>query len=85
MKLACKTEEELKKYMQIVRTFTDNIHMEFGLDKCADCSEVRKISSLTKFDFKREKIERGQTNRYFGTEESEGILHQQMKENLRNT
>ena len=35
VKLTGKTEEELQKYMQIVRTFTDNIHMEFGLDKCA--------------------------------------------------
>jgi hypothetical protein len=35
VKLTGKTEEELQKYMQIVRTFTDNIHMEFGLDNCA--------------------------------------------------
>jgi hypothetical protein len=35
VKLTGKTECELQKYMQIVRTFTDNIHMEFGLDKCA--------------------------------------------------
>jgi len=36
VKLTGKTDKELQKYVQIVRTFTDNIHMEFGLDKCAN-------------------------------------------------
>ena len=31
-----KTEEELHKHMQIVRTFCDGIHMEFGCDRCAE-------------------------------------------------
>jgi len=35
VKLTGKTEEEPQKYMPIVRTFTNNIHMKFGLDKCA--------------------------------------------------
>jgi hypothetical protein len=35
LKLIGKTEEELNKQMQTVRTFSDNIHMEFRLDKCA--------------------------------------------------
>jgi hypothetical protein len=30
-----KTEEELQKQMQVVRNFSDYIHMEFGPDKCA--------------------------------------------------
>jgi hypothetical protein len=29
------TEEELQKHMKVVRIFTDDFHMEFGLDKCA--------------------------------------------------
>jgi len=33
--LTGKTEDELQNYMQIVRTFTDNIHMEIGLDRDA--------------------------------------------------
>ena len=36
VKLTGKTDKELQKYVQIVRTFTDNIHMEFGLDKCSN-------------------------------------------------
>jgi hypothetical protein len=30
-----KSEEELQKQTQRVTTFIDNIHMQFGLDKCA--------------------------------------------------
>jgi len=35
LKLIGKTEKELQKQMQVVRTFSDDIHMDFGLDKCA--------------------------------------------------
>jgi len=31
-----KRKEELHKEMQVLRTFSDDIHMEFGLDKCAN-------------------------------------------------
>jgi hypothetical protein len=34
LKLVSKTEKELKKQMQKVRTFSDDICMEFRLDKC---------------------------------------------------
>jgi hypothetical protein len=35
LKLIGKTEEELQKQMQVVRTFSADIHLEFELDKCA--------------------------------------------------
>jgi hypothetical protein len=35
LKLIGNTEEEFQQQMQTVRTFSDDIHMEFGLDKCA--------------------------------------------------
>jgi hypothetical protein len=34
-KLIGKSEEELQKQIQMVKTFSDDIHMEFGLQKCA--------------------------------------------------
>jgi hypothetical protein len=34
LKVICKTEEELQNRCK-VRTFSDDIHMEFGFDKCA--------------------------------------------------
>jgi hypothetical protein len=35
LKLIVKSQEELQKQIQTVKTFSDDIHMEFGLDKCA--------------------------------------------------
>ena len=35
LKLIGKTEEELQKQLQVVQTFSDDIHMEFGLDNYA--------------------------------------------------
>jgi len=35
LKLIAKSEEEHQKHIQIVKTFSDDIHMESGLEKCA--------------------------------------------------
>ena len=35
LKLIAKSEVELRKQIQTVKTFSDNIHMDFGLEKCA--------------------------------------------------
>jgi hypothetical protein len=35
LKLIAKSEEELRKQVQTVKTFSDDFHMEFGLEKCA--------------------------------------------------
>jgi hypothetical protein len=35
LKLSEKSEEELQKQIQTVKTFSDDISMEFGLEKCA--------------------------------------------------
>ena len=35
LKLIAKSEEEIQKQIQTVKTFSDVIHMEFGLEKCA--------------------------------------------------
>jgi hypothetical protein len=35
LKLIAKSQEELRKQIQTVKTFSDDIHMEFGLEKCA--------------------------------------------------
>jgi len=82
-----KTEEELQKQMQVVRNFSDDIHMEFGLDKCA--KTVLKRGKLVHsqnliLDFSREiqELKQGKAYKYLGTEESEGI-HQQMNERLK--
>jgi hypothetical protein len=35
LKLIAKSEEELRKQIQTVKTFSDDIHMDCGLEKCA--------------------------------------------------
>jgi hypothetical protein len=35
LKLIAKSEEELQRQIQTVKTFSDDIHMEFGIEKCA--------------------------------------------------
>ena len=88
LKLIAKSEEELQKEKQTVKTFSDDINMEFGLEKCAKITFKR--SKLTHFqnlliDTNREiqELEQGKTYKYLGIKESEGIQHQQMKERLK--
>jgi hypothetical protein len=35
LKLIAKSEEELRKQIQTVKPFSDEIYMDFGLEKCA--------------------------------------------------
>ena len=88
MKLIGKTEEEFQKQMPVVRTFSDVIHMEFGLEKCTKIvlrkGKLVHSQSLI-LDFNREirELKQGKTYKYLEIEESEGKQHQQMKERLK--
>jgi hypothetical protein len=88
LKLIAKSEEELQKQIQTVKTFSDDIHMDFGLEKCAKITFKRgKLthSQNLVIGINREiqELEQGKTYKYFGTEEGEGIHRQQMKESLK--
>ena len=88
LKLIAKSEEELQKQIQTVKTFSDDIDIEFGLEKCAKITFKRgKLthSQNLVIETNREiqEPEQGKTYKYLGTEESEGIQHQQMKERLK--
>jgi hypothetical protein len=88
LKLIGISEEELQKQIQTVKTFSDDIHMEFGLEKYAKIAFKRgKLAHLQNFviDINREiqELEQGKAYKYLGIEESEGIQHQQMKERLK--
>ena len=85
LKLIAKSEEELQKQIQTVKTFSDDINMEFGLETCAKITFKRgKLthSQNLVIDTNREiqELEQGKAYIYLGIEESEGIQHQQMKE-----
>ena len=88
LKLIVKSEEELQKQIQTVKTFSDDIHMEFGLEICAKIAFKRGKLAHSQdlvIDINREiqELEEGKTYKYLGIEESEGIQHQQMKERLK--
>jgi len=44
VKLTERSEEELRNEMRIVQTISNNIKMEFGLEKCASFFEKRQGS-----------------------------------------
>ena len=47
LKLISKSEEELQKQIQTVTTFSNDINMEFGLEKCAKITFKRgKLTHL---------------------------------------
>jgi len=45
-----KADEDLQNQMQVATTFSNDIHMDFGLEFCKDCKKERKMSSLTKLN-----------------------------------
>jgi hypothetical protein len=72
----------------MVTTFSDDIHMKFGLDKRAKIvfKKGKPVHSQNLvMDINREikELEQGKTYKYLGIEESDGIQHQQMKERLK--
>ena len=71
--------------MEAVRTYRENIHKEFGLDKCAKAVIKRgkldhSQNLILDFNRKIKELKRGKIYKYLGHEESEGKQHQQMKE-----
>jgi hypothetical protein len=87
LKLLGKSEEELQKQIQTVTTCSDDIHMEFGLDKCATVvfKKGKLVHSQTLVvDINREiqELEQGKTYKCLGTEESDGVQRQQMEGRL---
>jgi hypothetical protein len=87
-KLIAKSEEELQRQIQTVKTFSDDIHTEFGLEKCAKITlkTGKLISSqnlVTDNNREIQELEQGKTYKNLRIEESEGIQHQQMKDRLK--
>ena len=73
LKLIAKSEEELQTQIHTVKTFSENIHMEFGLEKCAKIAFKRgKLVHLQNLviDINREiqELEQEKTYKYLGIE-----------------
>ena len=81
LKLIAKSEEELQKQIQTVKIFSDDIHMAFGLEKCAKVTFKRGKLIQTQnlmIDAIQEiqELEQGKAYKYLGIEEKDGIQHQ---------
>jgi hypothetical protein len=81
LKLIAKSEEGIRKQIQTVKSFNDDIHMDCGLKKYAKITFKKgKLihSQNLVIDINREiqELEQGKTYKYLGIEESEGIQHQ---------
>ena len=76
LKLIAKSEEELQKKIQTFKTFSDDIHMAFGLEKCAKVTFKRgKLIQAQNLmiDATREiqELEQGKTYKYLWIEEKD--------------
>jgi hypothetical protein len=88
LKLLGKSEEEIQKQIQTVTNFSDDIHTEFGLEKCVKVvfkkgKLVHSQNLVVDINKEIQELEQGKAYKYLGTEESDGIQHQQMKERLK--
>jgi hypothetical protein len=50
LNLIGKAEGDLPNHMQVAKIFSDDIHMEFGLEFCKDFTKETKMMSLTKLN-----------------------------------
>ena len=68
-----------------IKTFSDDINMTYGLEKCAKATfvwgKLKYISSIElDTDTKIKKLDHEETHKYLGIEEGDGSQHAKMKE-----
>ena len=88
LKTYAKSEEDQKSLLKIVKGFSDDIRMEFGLDKCAKAAFKRGRLAKTKnieldVGTTIQDLEHEGTYKYLGMNEGGGIQHAKMKEKIR--
>ena len=88
LKLYSKNDQEQVGEMKIVKQFSDDIGMEFGLEKCAKASfKKRKLASTGNIildeDTAIEELNQEGVYKYLGVDESDGIQHSKMEEKIR--
>jgi len=88
LKTYAKSDEDQKGLLKIIKVFSDDIRMEFGLDKCAKATFKRGKLAKTEnieldFGTTIEDLEREGTYKYLGVNEGDGIQHAKMKEKIR--
>ena len=88
LKLYARDDRELEGLLQTVKSFSDDIGMEVGLDKCAKATFKRgkMINSshiMLNDNTIIKELEQGGAYKYLCVSESNGIQHSNMKEKIR--
>ena len=88
LKLYAKNDSDLEGLLQIVKSYSDDICMEFGLEKCAKATFKRgKLVSTSHVqldnDTKIKQLEQEEVYKYLGINEGDGIQHAKMKRKIR--
>ena len=87
-KLYGKNDRELDGLLCTVKKFSDDIGMEFDLDKCAKASFIRgRLTSTSEIKLNEDtsirELDQEETYKYLGIDEGDGIQHAKMKEKIR--
>ncbi|XP_047501775.1 uncharacterized protein LOC125047544 [Penaeus chinensis] len=88
LKLFAKDDGQLDQELGIVKTFSDDIQMEFGLEKCAKAT-IRKGKLVSgpnaklKGETEIRNLDQEEVYKYLGVDQSDGIQHRLMKEKIR--
>ena len=88
LKLFGKNDSEIEGLLKTVKCFSDDIGMEFGLDKCAKATfihgKLTKSSAISlDIDTQIRNLDPEDTYKYLGVNEGNGIQHAAMKEKIR--
>ena len=88
LKLYARNDEELEGLLKTVKSFSDDIGMQFGLDKCAKATFKRgklvdSENIILEVDTVIKELDQEGTYKYLGVNEGDGIQHAKMKEKIR--
>ena len=88
LKLYSKNEQEQFGQLKIVKQISEDIGMEFGLEKCAKASIKKgKLASTGNIviddDTEIQELDQEGVYKYLGVDESDGVQHSKMKEKIR--
>ena len=88
LKLHGKNYKQLDELLYTVKKFSDNIDMEFGLDKCAKATFIRgRLTSTSEIRFNEDtsirELDQDETYKYLGIDDGDGIQYAKMKEKIR--
>lgn len=88
IKLLVSTRNQLEQMLKIVEEFSDDIGMQFGLDKCRILNMVRGQLQPGGYDLENGKsivgMQEGELYKYLGIKQARRIDHQTMKTELTN-